>query len=130
MIKKRWIHDSETLFYGRHAEPGFVRGSLARAQQQSEAVIAAEHLHQRALEGNGGIKMGTAGTYRRAECFFSSIFFFRQAIVPYVLHLRLSEPRAKHTAGQPPPSVLIGSCHGEAVSRGGGCAENLNMVFF
>lgn len=52
--------------------PGFVTRSLAQAQQQSEAVIAAEHLHQRALEGNGGIKMGTAGTHRRAECFFFS----------------------------------------------------------
>lgn len=58
----------------KHTGPGFVKRSLAWAQQQSEAVIAAERLHQRALEGNGGIKMGTAGTYRRAECFF---FFFR-----------------------------------------------------
>lgn len=46
----------------KRTDSGFVRGSLAWAQQQSEAVIAAERLHQRALEGNSGIKMGTAGT--------------------------------------------------------------------
>lgn len=97
-----------------------MRSGLARAQQQSEAVIAAERLHQRALEGNGGIKMGTAGTYRRASVSSSLFFFSCQAIVPYVLHLRLSEPCAKHTAGQPPPLLLIGSCHGEAVRGGGG----------
>lgn len=53
---------------------GFVKWSLAQAQRWSEAVIAAEHLHQRALEGNAGIKMGTAGTCRRAGGFF--FFFF------------------------------------------------------
>lgn len=42
---------------------------------KSEAVIASEHLHQRTLEGNGGIKMGTAGTYRRAGRFFFFFFF-------------------------------------------------------
>lgn len=109
---------------------GFIRGGGS----------AAERLRQRALEGNGGIKTGTAGTHRRAERFFFSFFPPScQAIVPYVLHLRLSEPRAKHTAGQAPPSSLIGSCHGDAVSRAlkldeegglGLCAGNLNVVFF
>lgn len=71
----KWSRDGGSTTLGdivlqKHTGSGFVKWSLARAQQQSEAVIAAERLHQRALEGNGGIKMGTAGTYRRAECFF------------------------------------------------------------
>lgn len=74
----KWSRDGGFTTLGdivlqKHTESGFVKWSLACAQQQSEAVIAAERLHQRALEGNGEIKMGTAGTYRRA-CFF---FFLR-----------------------------------------------------
>lgn len=67
----------KTLFYKSAVSLALSSESLAWAQQQFEAVIAAERLHQRALEGNGGIKMGTAGTYRRAGCFF---FYFARPL--------------------------------------------------
>lgn len=103
----------------------FVKWSLAWAQQQSEP----ERLHQRALEGNGGIKLGTAGIYRQAGCFF---FFFPLG------HCSICAPPAplrasRQTHGQQAlPSLLIGSCHGNAGSRcwNGGWAINLNMDFF
>lgn len=79
--------------------------------RRSESVMAAERLHQRERRANGEIKTGTAGTRWWAEPLSC------EAIVPYVLHLRLSEPLAKHAAGRPPPSPLIGGCHGNAVSR-------------
>lgn len=75
---------TEMLFYER---PVFVRGRLAQAQQQSEAMIAAERLHQSALRANGGIKTGTAGTCRLAACFF--FFFF-----PLLGHCSICAPPA------------------------------------
>lgn len=83
---------------------------------KSEAVIASEHLHQRTLEGNGGIKMGTAGTYRRAGRFF--FFFF---LTPG--HCSICAPPAPLRASrqahgqQALPYLLIGSCHGDAGSQ-------------
>lgn len=96
--------------------------SLACAQQQSEAVIAAERLHQRALEGNGGIKLGTAGTYRRAGCFFFLFFFLLGHCSICAPPAPLRAPRQTH-GQQALPSLLIGSCHGDAGSwcREWGC---------
>lgn len=105
---------SEMLLQKSTASLALSSESLARAQHQSEAVIAAECLHQRALEGNGGIKMGTAGTYTRAGCF---CFFSSPG------HCSICAPPAplgasRQTHGrQAPPSSLIGSCHGDAGSR-------------
>ncbi|CAB1452355.1 unnamed protein product [Pleuronectes platessa] len=79
----------ETLFLQKHTGSGFVKKRLAWAQQQSEAVIAAERLHQRALEGHCSICAPPAP-------------------------LRAS----RQTHGQQAlASSLIGSCHGDAGSQ-------------
>lgn len=113
----------------KHTGSGFVKWSLALAQQQSETVIAAERLHQRALEGNGGIKMGTAGTYRRAECFF---FFFTRPLF-HMCSTCASQSLAPNT--RPAGSTILADwklpwwrC--KPALKMGGHAVNLNMVFF
>jgi len=105
---------------------------LAWAQQQSEAVIAAERLHQRALEGNGGIKMGTAGTNRRAECFIFFHFFSARPLF-HMCSTCASQSLAPNT--RPAGSTILADWklpwwRWKPVLKMGGCAVNHNMVFF